>query len=254
MAIGVAATLTVLYLGACALVFFAQRRLVFLAPGEQAKAPSWFETERLPGGSLYLWSSAGDGPVVVHFHGNAEQVADSAWLAQAWRERGVSFAAVEYPSYPGASGHPSEQSLVATGLEAVTHLIETKGISRERLVLSGQSLGTGVAVALAAKGYGAKLVLISPYTSLPDVAAPLYRWLPMRSLMRDRFDSLSKAGAVRQPTLVVHGTADEVIPFALGERLAHAIPDARLMAVEGAGHNDLWEHSETGSVFDFVNP
>ncbi|MDN5789470.1 MAG: alpha/beta hydrolase [Micrococcales bacterium] len=252
MAIAVAATLATLYLGGCALVFFAQRGLVFPAPAEQATAPSWFEAQRLPGGSLYLWSNAGDGPVVVYFHGNAEQAADTAWLAQAWRARGVSFAAVEYPGYPGASGRPSEQSLVATGIEAVTHLIETKGIPRERLVVSGQSVGTGVAMALAAKGYGARLILLSPYTSLPDVAAPLYRWLPMRSLVRDRFDSLSIADAVHQPTLIVHGTADEVIPFELGKRLAHAITDARLVAVEGAGHNDLWEHSQTRAVLDFV--
>lgn len=94
-------------------------------------------------------------------------------------------------------------------------------------MLFGQSLGTGGAVALAAGGYGTRLVLLPPSTSLPDVAAPLLRWLPMRSLMRDRFDSLSKAGAVRQPTLVLHGTADEVIPFPLGQRLARSIPNGQ---------------------------
>lgn len=252
MATGIAVTLIVVYLGVSALVFFAQRRLVFPAPLQQIQAPAGFEKKSLPGGAFYLWSDAGDGPVVVHFHGNAEQAADSAFLARAFRQRGVSFAAVEYPGYPGASGSPSEASLVATGEEAIRHLSEEMGVSQERLVLSGQSVGTGVAVTLASKGHGTKLVLLSPYTSLPDVAATLFRWLPVRLLMRDRFDSLSKAKTLRQPTLVVHGTEDNVIPFALGERLADAIPDARFVAVEDAGHNDLWVHPETAAIFEFV--
>lgn len=255
MAIGIAATLLTVYLGVAALAFFAQRKLVFPAPTQQAQVPAWFETVRLPGGGFYLWSNAGVGPVVVHFHGNGEQAADSTFLARAWRERGVSFAAVEYPGYPGASGHPSEESLLATGEEALRHLSEKMGVSQDRLVLSGQSVGTGVAVALASKSYGTKLVLLSPYTSLPDVAATLFRWLPVRFLMRDRFDSLSKAKSLRVPTLVVHGNLDNVIPFALGKKLADAIADARFVAVEGAGHNDLWAHPETASsVFEFVRP
>lgn len=251
-AAGVTATLAALPLGLGALVFFGQRRLAFPAPDRRVPAPSWFEIVALPGGSFYLWSDAGEGPVVVHFHGNGHQVSDTALLAQQWRRLGVSFASVEYPGYPGAGGHPSEKSVVATGLEAVTHLIEASGISRERLVLFGESMGTGVAVALAARGYGTKLVLLSPFTSLPDVADVWFRRLPVRSLVRDRFDSLATAGAVHQSTLVVHGTADEVVPFALGERLARALPDGRLLAVEGAGHSDLWGHEEAQVVFDFV--
>lgn len=252
MFIKIAATLFAVYLGISILVFFAQRRLVFPAPQRQAQAPAWFETVSLPDGGLFLWSDAGDGPVVVHFHGNAEQAADSAFLARAFREQGVSFAAVEYPGYPGASGSPSESSLVATGEAALRHLSEAMGVSPDRLVLSGQSVGTGVAVTLASKGHGTKLVLLSPYTSLPDVATTVFRWLPLQLLMRDRFDSASKASAVRMPTLVIHGVNDEIIPFALGKRLADALPDAQMVAVEGAGHNDLWGHEETLSVFEFV--
>lgn len=252
MLIGIAATLAVAYIAIGALVFAFQRKLVFPAPTQKAPLSDGWETARLPGGSFYLWSNAGNGPVVVHFHGNAEQVADSLFLARAWKERGVSFAAVEYPGYPGAAGSPSESSLVAAGEEALRHLTEVRGVSPDRIVLSGQSVGTGVAVALASKGHGRRLILLSPYTSLPDVAATLFRWLPVRLLMRDRFDSLAKAPTVRVPTLVVHGTDDEVIPFALGKRLAEGLADARLVAIEGAGHNDLWTHAQTGAVFEFV--
>jgi pimeloyl-ACP methyl ester carboxylesterase len=94
---------------------------------------------------------------------------------------------------------------------------------------------------MAAKGWGTRLLLLTPYTSLPDVGAMAFPAFPVRLLMRDRFDSLGRAASIRVPTLVVHGTRDEVVPFVLGQQLAAAIAGAELFAVEGAGHNTVWD-------------
>jgi len=112
-------------------------------------------------------------------------------------------------------------------------------------------LGTGVAVEMAARGRGTSLVLLTPYTSITDAAARFAFGLPVGLLMSERFDSLSKAARVALPTLVVHGTRDAVVPYAMGVKLAKALPNARLITVEGCGHNDLFL-GERWPLFDEV--
>lgn len=238
----VAGALAAGYLGLCGLLFALQRSMLFPAPKLEETPQGASRLLVVPGGTRVLWrEGAPGGPVVVHFHGNGEQVAGLSWLAEAFAARGVAFAAVEYPGYPGAPGQPSEASLLAAGEAGVRHVVEGLGVARERLVLQGQSLGSGVAVALAAQGWGTRLVLLSPYTSLPDVAARALPAFPVRWLMRDRFDSAALAPGLRLPTLVVHGTRDEVVPFDLGQALAGRIPGGTFFPVEGAGHNELWD-------------
>lgn len=243
------------YLGLCALLFFSQRALLFPAPKDRASPAGKGVIVEVPGGTPMLWRAAeGAGPVVVHFHGNGEQIGWTAWLGEELASRGVSFASVEYPGYPGAPGAPSEESIVAAGEKALAHLTGPMGIAKERLVLSGQSVGSGPAVTLAAKGWGKKLALLTPYTSLTDVAARVVRFFPVRLLMRDRFDSASRAPGIALPVLVLHGTNDEVIPFDLGKALAAKFPNARFVEVTGAHHNDIWDTRPTASeYFDFVS-
>jgi fermentation-respiration switch protein FrsA (DUF1100 family) len=93
---------------------------------------------------------------------------------------------------------------------------------------------------MASRGHGARVLLFSPYTSIIDVANRYFPILPNRWLVRDRFDSATKASAVRVPVLVVHGTDDEVIPFALGKELSGMFPNARFVALEKGQHNDLF--------------
>lgn len=254
MAVIVLAVLGGGYVALCGLLFAAQRRLLFPAPAERATPTGKSVLIEVPGGTPMLWrATEGAGPVVVHFHGNGEQVAWLGWLAEAYAGAGVSFAAVEYPGYPGAAGAPSEASILAAAHAALAHLTGPLGIAKERLVLEGQSLGSGVAVALAAEGWGRRLVLLTPYTSLPDVAARAFPYFPVRLLMRDRFDSASRAAGVERPVLVVHGTRDAVVPFDLGQALAAKFPHARFLEVPGAGHNDVWDVGPTlGEVLRFV--
>jgi pimeloyl-ACP methyl ester carboxylesterase len=193
-------------------------------------------------------------PTVAHFHGNGESLADQTDLGASFRSRGIGFYAVEYPGYGLSSeAGPSESALYEDAEAALVHLRTVLGIERKNTVLEGQSLGSGVAVEMAKRGHGAKLVLISPFTSVPDMARRMLPLLPVGVLVRDRFDSASKVGEVTIPALVVHGTDDEVIPFAMGERIARLLPSARFESLLGAHHNDVWQFSSLmESIVAFV--
>jgi hypothetical protein len=218
-----------------------QRALIYPAP-QPPRSPSagLGELLRLPS-TVALWSAPPSAaPVIVHFHGNGEQLADLGRVIAALRAGGSGVLAVEYPGYGLAPGTPSEESLLSAGREALAYLRDRLAIAPERIVLQGQSLGSGVASQLAAEGHGKALVLISPFTSMADMAGRIFPALPLHRLVRDRFDTRGIARSVRVPVLIVHGDRDEVVPFPMGEELARTFPDARLMRVQGAHHNDLW--------------
>lgn len=224
------------------------RTLLYPAPRRGLDAPP-------PGAELMVVTASDGKPVqlvahpaldeapdrlLVFFHGNGETVADSVALARAIVARGVGFVAVEYRGYgTSPSEGPTEAGLYADAEGALRALAE-RGIGPERITLWGNSLGTGVAVEMARRGLGARLLLQAPYTSIPEVAARIAPFLPLRLLIDDTFDSGGKAAALRQPTLVLHGDRDRVIPYAMGVALAERIPDAELVTVVGGDHGDLF--------------
>lgn len=233
------------------------RRLIFpVPPARPLHLPPGMERIDACGaeGVLCLYVRAPpDGPTLVFFHGNGEQLADFVPDLARWSAQGVGVLAVEYPGYPGAPGSPSEVSLLAAARAALAHLRGPLGVPPARTVLFGRSLGTGVATALAREGAGERLVLVSPFTSLPAVGQRVFPFLPVRWLVRDRFDSLTKAPSVKIPVLVLHGTQDEVVPFDLGRTLAGRFPHATFVPVPGAGHNDILDRpSVIDALLEFV--
>jgi pimeloyl-ACP methyl ester carboxylesterase len=157
-----------------------------------------------------------------------------------WHEViGASVLVFDYPGYGFSDGSPSEVGCYAAADVAYDWLVQVKRVAPERLLLLGRSLGTAVAVQLASRRPHQALILISPFTSLPDVAHFLCPMLPTRTLMRNRFDSLARIRNCPGPLLVFHGTRDRTVPFALGKRLfAAAREPKRFVQVEGAGHDD----------------
>ena len=252
LAVGLLVAAALLWLGGAAVLYALQRSILFPAP-TPARDVSLEDGELLripvPNGApdavaFHLPAQRAEAPTVVFFHGNGEQLADGLWLAEALRrEEGVGFFGVEYPGYGLAAGEPGEEAILQAARAAVGHLVKERGVPKERLVLFGQSLGSGAATALAHEGWGTRLALATPFTSVTDAAAHHIPWLPVRRLVRDRFDSLSRAAEVRVPVFIVHGTQDGVVPYAHGERLSKAFPRARLVTVEGGGHNDLYERA-----------
>jgi pimeloyl-ACP methyl ester carboxylesterase len=145
----------------------------------------------------------------------------------------------EYPGYGACPGTPTE----ATILQAADHLLREalRRWSAAPVTVVGESLGSGVGCRLAAREGVARLALISPFSSASDVASYHYSFLPVRALMRDRFDSVQAVRGVRVPLHIVHSTCDTVIPDALARRLFRAYPYEVKAFTElpGFGHNDL---------------
>lgn len=183
------------------------------------------------------WEPA-DGAVLA-FHGNGGNV--SCWLGlnvTYERALGLPVLLVEYPGYAKSEGTPSEAGVYAAADAGYAWLRETRHVAPDRIVIHGESLGGGVAVDLASRQPARLLVLVKTFTALPDVAAEVYPWLPVRWVMRNRFDSVSKIGSCRCPLFHLHGDADELIPFAQGERLfAAANGPKRFVRHAGGEHN-----------------
>jgi fermentation-respiration switch protein FrsA (DUF1100 family) len=191
--------------------------------------------------TLALPAAGAGARTVAVFHNNRETAEQQADLARALSERGLGALLVEYRGYGASrgSGPPSEDALYLDA-EAALDMLAADGIGADRVVLCGISLGTGVAAEMARRGRGSALVLVAPYTSLPDLVTDVVPILPGRILVADTFDTLAKAPDVRMPTLVVHGDADEVVPFWMGERVASAIAGAELVRIRDGRHGDLF--------------
>ena len=200
------------------------------------------------------FSGPKDAPVIVYFHGNGVVMGDVLWMAHEFLQRGVGVVLAEYRGY-GLSAESSQASPSEAGLyadaEAVLAALASEGIEPKRIALFGESLGTGVAVEMAARGHGASLVLVTPYTSIPAAASRFVFGLPVQLLMRERFDSLAKAPRITAPALLLHGTDDGVVPYSMGAKLAATLPRARLITVQGGHHNDLFL-GEGARFFDEV--
>jgi pimeloyl-ACP methyl ester carboxylesterase len=219
----------------------------FLFPGTRA------EPRPVPAGFSLLTADARDGVAVhaldlpapagartiVHFHNSRDTASDGADLAQSLHAAGFGVLLVEYRGYGVSRGaEPSEEGLY-NDAEAALDRLAARGVGPERIVLWGTSLGTGVAAEMARRGRGAALVLVTPYTSIPDIVTAAVPIVP-EAIVPHRFETLRKSGEIRVPTLVIHGDADEIVPFWMGDVLASSIAGARLLRVAGGHHGDLF--------------
>ena len=179
-----------------------------------------------------------DKPVVLYFHGNGGSLRGRVDRFRALTADGTGLVALSYRGYGGSSGAPTETGLVNDALAA--YAFTRARYPAERIVLWGESLGTGVAVALAAQQPVGHLILQSPFTSAADVGAQRYWFVPVGLLMKDQFRSDLRIGKVTAPVLVLQGERDTIVPMALAERLYGLInAPKRFVRFPGIGHNDL---------------
>lgn len=225
-------------------MYAAQRALLYPgATGGDAGPPRWGEAVGIdtPDGERLhaLHAPAAPGrPTLLFFLGNADRVANYGFLAEALAARGIGLLAVSYRGYPGSTGTPSEDGLLTDGLAAHDWLAAR---SQGPVVAFGQSLGSGVAVHVAAERPVAALVLVSAFDSVLAVAQGAYFFLPVAPLIKDPFRSDLRIARVTQPKLFVHGRRDTVIPFARGEALFRIAGEPkRMIVLDGYGHNDIW--------------
>jgi uncharacterized protein len=176
-------------------------------------------------------------PVVVYFHGNGGSMRLRVDRFQRITAAGVGLVALSYRGYGGSTGRPTETGLIEDARAAYGYAAARYP---GRIALWGESLGTGVAVALAAEKPVTRLILDAPYTSTVDIAAALYWYIPVRLLMKDQYRSDERIKRVTAPVLILHGEGDSVIPIQYGERLLAMIPgEKRMIRYPGGYHVDL---------------
>ena len=177
---------------------------------------------------------------LLYCHGNGENVAYSAELLRLLHdELNLAVFAFDYRGYGRSQGSADEAGVLLDGRAAQAWLAQRAGLELDEVVLMGRSLGGAVAVDLAAANGARGLVLESTFSSMPDVAARLFWWAPVRLIMRTQFNSLDRIQQYRGPLLQSHGTRDELIPMKLGQRLFAAAPgQKRFFEIPGADHND----------------
>jgi fermentation-respiration switch protein FrsA (DUF1100 family) len=160
---------------------------------------------------------------------------------------------MSYRGFPGSTGLPSEEANVADAVIAYDHL-RNLGVRPEDIIIYGESLGTNVAARVALVRPARALVLEAPYTSVVDVGAMRYPWLPVSWAMIDRYNTLALAPQLRLPTLVVHGKRDQVVPYAMGEQVFAAIEaPKKMITFPDAGHADLWRQPAMDDVIAWMS-
>ncbi len=260
-ALRIAATLIAVYAGIVALAYFFQRSLQYF-PDRTLPSPAAagmpemaaVETPSADGTRLIGWyREAKPGrPTVVYFHGNGGNIADRAFLVRPWLDRGLGVVLFNLRGYGGSGGSPSEAGWFMDGAAALA-FARARGVPPERLVVFGESLGSGVAVKVATEHAIAALILQAPLTSAADVAQHHYPFLPARWLIKDRYDSTERIGAVQAPILIVHGEADLIVPVRFGRALFAAAPEPKQgVFIAGAGHNDVPFKGGADAVLAFL--
>lgn len=189
--------------------------------------------------NAWHWPARSDKPTLLYFQGNAGHIGHRANKLLALREEGFGLLLAGYRGYGGNPGRPSEEGLIADGRAQLEWLL-TNGHS---VVLYGESLGSGVAVALAADPRVKASILEAPFDSVAAIAQRRYPIFPAARLLREKWDSKAWTSTLRGPVLWIHGTADRVVPKRHGERLFASLPAPKTQVIlDGAGHGDLWEY------------
>ncbi len=258
--LGIIVALIFLYFSLMTAMYFGQRSFLY-HPDTNLEAPARYGVPQMQiltditQKGLSHWygaSSKPEYPVIVLFHGNAGHLGYRAFKARVYLEAGYGVLLVGYRGYGSNEGSPSEQGLYEDGRTALATLTSA-GIDPEKIVLYGESLGSGIAVQMALEGYGKSLIVEAPYSSMADVAFHHYPIFPVSLLLKDQYNSFQKIGKIALPKLFIHGMKDRVIPIKFGKRLySNAVMPKELHQIETAGHNDLYEHGAALIVLEFL--
>ena len=247
------------------LIRMIERSLVYPRPSRERGdwRPRWLRPQN-------VWFRSGDNTklhgwyvpnpearrLVVYSHGNGEHVADQASLVVRLQTHLQATVFVyDYRGYGRSRGKPTERGCVGDGMAAQRWLAEREGVNVEDIIMIGRSIGGGVAVAAAAEQGARALVLEATFSRMTDAAAVLYPWLPVRLVMRNRYNSVRRIQNYVGPTFQSHGTADEVVPITLAESLFEASPSPmkHFYKVNFARHNDTPPPAYYAALSDFLD-
>ena len=244
-------------------MFMFQRHIIYRpegvpAPPEANDVPEVREVlfRTTDGLALAAWwappASAG-APTIVLFHGNS---GNRAWAARkicVYLDAGYGVFSPDYRGFGGNPGSPSEPGFQYDALAARSFVLR-EGIDENTIFYHGESLGSGVATWLASQYVPRGLILEAAFSSLADVAQETYRWLPVRTMIWDRFPSVEYLGSIRTPLLILHGEKDETVAYEHSDRLlaAHPGPKQRVTFPEGL-HNNLYDYGAGAIAVSWIH-
>jgi hypothetical protein len=216
------------YGGLVVLVFFFQRHLVYIPQRRLVATPSdggleyetvWLDTD--DGERVHGWFVLAEQPrgVVLFFHGNGGNISHCIDTLQSYHRLGLSTLMIDYRGYGQSSGTPDEPGTYRDAAAAWRYLIETRHVPPDRIVVIGRSLGGGVASWVAQTYQPGALVLESTFTSLPDIGAELYPFLPVRVLSQTHYPTIERLDEIAAPVLVIHSHDDTLVPYRHGQQL-----------------------------------
>lgn len=197
---------------------------VWLDTSDRERVHAWFVKTRAPRGTL------------LYCHGNAGNISHRLESLRIFAALGLDVLIFDYRGYGASSGKPSEAGTYLDAATAWAWLADRRPANR--ILIFGRSLGAAVALDLATQVKAGGLILESPFTSIPDLGAEFYPFLPVRLLARYAYDNLAKIPGLKTPLLLVHSTQDEMIPFRHGQALFSAAPEPKQMLEIRGGHND----------------
>ncbi|HSS64832.1 MAG TPA: alpha/beta fold hydrolase [Gammaproteobacteria bacterium] len=235
------------YGGFCLALFLFQARLVLLPSRTLAASPVrigldfedvWLQSA--DGVRIHGWFIPHAQPrgTLLFFHGNAGNIGDRLESIGIFHRLGLNILIIDYHGYGRSEGSPGEEESYSDAEAAWRHLVETRRIPPGEIVVFGRSMGGGVAAWLAARVAPAALILESTFTSVPEMAAKVYPFFPVRLLARIRLDAKAPLADVRAPVLVIHSAEDEIVPLEQGRALFEAAPEPKRFLELRGGHND----------------
>ena len=180
---------------------------------------------------------------LLHFHGNAGNISNRLALYRQWQSMGFSVYAFDYRGYGRSEGEPGEKGLYEDARAAWADLTIRLGKRPEEVIIVGRSLGAAVAAKLASEVNAAGLVLETPFTSMADMAAYHYPWMPLRWLARSQFDTELMVKDVHLPLLVIAARDDTIAPSWMGEQIFNAANEPKSNTLIAGGHNDFDHYS-----------
>ena len=180
---------------------------IFIKVNDEIKLKSWIINKDLK-----------NFKTLVFFHGNAGDLSNRIYKLNELDKLDINILLISWRGFSGNEGYPTEKNLYEDA-EAAIKWLNKKKVSNSQIILYGESLGTGVAVEIASKNNFNSIILESPFTSIENSAKIYYPYLPVKFLLKDRYDSISKIKKINSPILIMHGRKDDIVPFFMGKKL-----------------------------------
>ena len=155
---------------------------------------------------------------LVFFHGNAGNLSNRTYKLNQLSKLDLNIIILAWRGFSGNEGEPSEQNLYNDAKKTIDWL-NSRGVKNKNIILYGESLGTGIAVELSQTNQFGGIILESPFTSMTNAAKNIYPWLPVKYLLKDKYDSEKKIKNLQIPILIMHGKKDNIVPFKMGKKL-----------------------------------